>query len=555
MAKYAPLIGFQPIPGTLQAPLASISKAVETIAEEFALDPSLPTLGEIMTDGRITYVVIPKARACGIKQRFASQSSSPTGMAGEMPTLTIAGPQMTDPDPLGTAQFDFYKEFPNIPRGMLSVFEKRQYIRFPYVNLTPYQIQPVYNSNLNGMIAEGMAVAPDYLGRPVQYCPEQFVTTGAIAPGTLAAALTVTAISGGIPYLPVNSVAVTDITAGTVVVPFTTSGITPTFIGTTTSPSGYTAPNTPSGAAQSASIQSGWGTIANGTISWGTSYTNGTADYIVTIPQSEETINHIYIITVGYGHKPQKKYGTVCRLATGIDENTLAGYIRNSVNNDYPYAPIMNPVFTAPAWEIILGSTTTHNGSVPSGMSYNIQTVPITANSLTVSLNHKYIDPYKPIVIQWCENYSAAAERNYVAIANGLLPAIADAGAAMSNNWITLTNASSPILYVQSELGAEFALSTIQGELDIDLATTRFPADNPALRVSYSYKLAQNRAQYEMGAYGNSGTGITGLTDGSVPGTFPVMTPAAALHPDGAGFLNMTQSNMYSSGIMNIMID
>ena len=462
MSIYQPLIGFQPIPGTLQAPLGSVSKAVETIAEEFALDPTLPELGTIMTDGRPTYVVVPKFRAVGVMARYAYSN-----MAGDRPTLTIAGPLVSNPDPLGCAQFDFYKEYNNVPLGMMSVFEKRQYIRFPFVNNAAGVETGVYNSNLNGNLYEGCSVAPDVFGRPVLY--QEAVNVTSIGQWE-SAATSFTAISGGCQYIPVNSLSVIDMTKGAAI--------------------------------PSTAITAAWDVSG--------------ANYKLTIAAGAYvTAGDILLITTNYGHKATKKYGKICRLVTGIDENSLAGFIRNAVNNDFPYAPIMNPVFTAQQTDLI--RLTSLNG--------------------TYNLTWKYIDIYKSLVVSFCSDVDVNGNPQ-----NG-------------QSWSVLANASSPMLYVQTELGAEFALSGLQGTIDLFLSSTRDLSHNPAIQVSYSYKIAQPRAQFEMGAYGNQGTGIFGISDGTVPGTIPAMKPAPAVHVDGAGFRTMTAAQIALSGVMQIMTD
>lgn len=465
MANYTPLIGMQPLAGTLQAPLVSVSKAVETIAEEFALDPALPVLGEIMTDGRVTYVTVPKFRAVGMKSRVIASNN-----AGARPTLTIAtGTGAVDP--IGVAQFDLYKEYNNIPQGMQSVFERRQYIRFPFINGTAGDAGTTYNSNLNGSLFEGASVAPDAYGRPSLYVPRKYVTaTKKVTVANGATDAIALLASGFNPNIP-RSVAVLNLTKG-IAIP--SSAINETF---TDDVEG----------AFSITVDS---VVGNDTVA---------------------STDDILLVTLEYGHTPQKRYGTVCRVLTGVDEHTLAGHLRSQVNGDYPLAPVMNPVFT-----VATSVTITPGASNTSGVA---------------SLGYKFIDLSKPVTVSYCADITA-----------------------QTPVWVTLDDASMPRLYAQREVGTEFALYALGGELEWFLDGRAVTA-NTRLKVDFSYKIAQNRAQFEMAAYGNQGTGIYGQTDGSIPGTVPVMKPAPAVHPDGAALKAMNAANIRLSGIMHIMID
>lgn len=473
MANYQPLIGFQPLAGTLQAPLASVSKAVETIAEEFALDNTLPVLGEIMTDGRITYVTVPKFRAVGIKARSLVNSKMPSNSAGVKPVLTIATGGGTV-DPVGVAQFDLYKEFNNVPQGMQSVFEKRQYIRFPFVGGVPGAGNTTYNSNVNGQLNEGSPVAPDSYGRPSLFVPKVYITKVYKVTSTNDAAIPIkTDASANVPY----SVSVLNVKTGVDV-------------------------------------------TANATVSFATANTIGT---ISVAPDADDVAtDDILLITLEYGHSSTKKYGTVGRVLTGIDENTLAGFIRNQVQNDYPLAPIMNPVFTTSTSVVYPAAAETHPTHVG-----------LTATSGEFSLGKQYIDLSKSLVVEFCADMTASTPV-----------------------WVPLDNASMPRLYANTELGSEFAVNALSGTVEYFLSDAHSIAStNAAIRVSFSYKTAQSRSLWEQGAYGNGGTGIYGQTDGSVAGTFPVMKPAAAIHPDGADFAGMSVADMKLSGIMNIILD
>lgn len=463
MANYQPLIGFQPLAGTLQAPLASVSKAVETIAEEFSLDNTLPVLGEIMTDGRITYVTVPKFRAVGIKARSLVNSKMPSNSAGVKPVLTIATGGGTV-DPVGVAQFDLYKEFNNVPQGMQSVFEKRQYIRFPFVGGVPGAGDTTYNSNINGQLNEGSPIAPDAYGRPALFVPKVYITKVYKVTSSNTAAIAIkTDASANVPY----SVSVLNLTEGTDI--------------TSTS-----------------------------TVSFATAETIGTIS--VAPADAAVSTDDKLLITLAYGHSSTKKYGTVGRILTGIDENTLAGFIRNQVQNDYPLAPIMNPVFT----------TTT-----------SVTSSALTAKSGEFSLGKQYIDLSKSLVVKFCADTTAGTPV-----------------------WVTLGNASMPRLYANTELGSEYAVNALSGIVEYFLDDSRsITSNHAAIKVDFSYKTAQSRSLWEQGAYGNGGTGIYGQTDGSVAGTFPVMKPAAAIHPDGADFAGMSVAEMKLSGIMNIILD
>lgn len=469
MANYQPLIGFQPLAGTLQAPLASVSKAVETIAEEFSLDNTLPVLGEIMTDGRITYVTVPKFRAVGIKSRAIGSNN-----AGSKPTLTIATGGGTV-DPVGVAQFDLYKEFNNVPQGMQSVFEKRQYIRFPFLNGTAGDGTTVYNSNINGELLEGAPIAPDAHGRPSLFVPrsETSVIKKVTVSNGVTESIEIVAVAAKFnPNVP-RAITVFNLTDGTVI-PSTSYALT-------------------------------YDTDGEGALS--VVITAGSPAVVAT--------NNVIMITLGYGHSSTKKYGTVGRILTGIDENTLAGFIRNQVNNDYPLAPIMNPVFVTQVTSdnIVIG--TTYSGEAQ-----------IKVSSAAI----KYIDLSKPFVVEL--NLDT----------NG-------------TTWTPLDNASMSRLYANVELGSEFSVNALSGTIEYQISTDRTLTARSAIRVKCSYKTAQSRTLWEQGAYGNNGGGIYGQTDGSVAGTFPVMKPAAAVHPDGADFAGKTVAQMKLSGIMNIILD
>ena len=170
-------------------------------------------------------------------------------------------------------------------------------------------------------------------------------------------------------------------------------------------------------------------------------------------------------------------------------------------------------------------------------MDQQTDLIRLTSLNGTYNLTWKYIDIYKSLVVSFCSDVDVNGNPQ-----NG-------------QSWSVLANASSPMLYVQTELGAEFALSGLQGTIDLFLSSTRDLSHNPAIQVSYSYKIAQPRAQFEMGAYGNQGTGIFGISDGTVPGTIPAMKPAPAVHVDGAGFRTMTAAQIALSGVMQIMTD
>lgn len=469
MANYQPLIGFQPLAGTLQAPLASVSKAVETIAEEFALDNTLPVLGEIMTDGRITYVTVPKFRAVGIKSRAIGSNN-----AGSKPTLTIATGGGTV-DPIGVAQFDLYKEFNNVPQGMQSVFEKRQYIRFPFLNGTAGDGTTVYNSNINGALLEGAPVAPDAHGRPSLFVPQTNISVVQKVQVDAGVSDSIEVVAAGSLFNPnvPRALAVFNLTKGTKI---------------------------PNGSLNLTFDDDGQGALA------------------LTITEGSPAIvadNDVIMVTLEYGHASTKKYGTVGRILTGIDENTLAGFIRNQVNNDYPLAPIMNPVFVTQVTSdnIVIG--TTHDGEA----QIKVSTAAI-----------KYIDLSKPFTVEL--NLDT----------NG-------------TTWTTLDNASMARLYANVELGSEFSVNALSGTIEYQISTDRILTERSAIRVKCSYKTAQSRTLWEQGAYGNNGGGIYGQTDGSVAGTFPVMKPAAAIHPDGADFAGKTVAQMKLSGIMNIILD
>lgn len=458
MANYQPLIGFQPLQGTLQAPLASVSKAVETIAEEFALDNTLPVLGEIMTDGRITYVTVPKFRAVGIKTRAIGSNN-----AGSKPTLTIATGGGTV-DPVGVAQFDLYKEFNNVPQGMQSVFEKRQYIRFPFLNGTAGDGSTVYNSNIAGELLEGMAIAPDVYGRPCKFVQKTYITVTAKIGSDTDATIPVITGTGFNPNIP-RSVSVLNLTAGAAIA--------------------------------SADITEVYTDDEEGT--YGIQCDDDVAE------------NDIVLVTLEYGHSSTKKYGTVGRILTGIDENTLAGFIRNQVNNDYPLAPIMNPVFTTTA---------------------TVTSSAITASSGEFSLGKQYVDLSRPLTVSFTADITA-----------------------QSPVWVTLDSASMPRLYANVELGSEYAVNALSGIVEYFLGDDKVVGANARIKVTFSYKTAQSRTLWEQGAYGNNGGGIYGQTDGSIAGTFPVMKPAPAIHPDGADFATKTVAQMKLSGIMNIILD
>jgi len=641
-----PLLGMQTMPGTLQAPLSAISKGVETTAEEFQVDPSLPIIDSILTMGRQTFVVIPKYRAVGILPRMGFRDS-----AGIKPTITIAGPGLGDPNPMGLAQFDLYREFLDQTPGMLSVFEKRQYVRFPFVN-SPHGTDPgYYNSNTNGDLYEGCPIAPDAYGRPVLFVPQETITTlyqvqtGETATGYI----NISALVNSNRFVPVSGYSVFNLTKGkqiSVTATAPANGLNPapyqytgwsTDTGATggadvfnvrvekTNASLYAAQNAAMVAAGATSSVSPYiqdlyiFTVTAATAAVGDLYTNNGMTFTVhsaiaggttlictgsgapaasgnlartsgagTNPIVFSAVTHqqigstnketlvddgisgpytgltfgtsesdtleleqaiaagnafadgativqdtaqfadanIIMVTVNYGHRSIKKYASVGRLVCGLDQNSLAGWLRQDVQTNYPFAPMMNPVFTTP-------------------LTVNITAAQVAANTIgglgLFSTGVKYIDIAKPMSVSFSAN-------------NGV-------------TWTSLASAAMDRMYVEEHYGPEFALMPVSGTLELMLSAAHMAVINsliaaghgayPVIQLLCSYKTAQSRGMFEMGAMGNQNQGIFNLTDGTVPGTVPGQKVSQAHVPDGAGFRANSQDVNFirKSGVMNLLTD
>lgn len=190
-----PVHGSQPLPGAAQAPLSEIS-GIDAIAEEFAVDPTLPVVDTIYAEGQQLWVKIPKFRIVGIKQRALGNDNS-----ANRPFLTLAGPLDTQANPLGAAYFDLYAELSNRPQAMSSTVIKQSYLRYPFVNGTVGDAT-LYNTNLTGLVYEGDLLAPDQFGRPVKFVPKRTITVVGVADADGKVAIA----DASVRYLPVKNV-------------------------------------------------------------------------------------------------------------------------------------------------------------------------------------------------------------------------------------------------------------------------------------------------------------------------------------------------------------
>jgi len=347
-----PLVGMQLLPGTTQAPLTEIS-GIEAPAEELSVDPDLPILSTLFLADREEGISIPKFRCVGMKARTLTAN-----MASTKPFLTLAGPGLTDPDPIGVAQFDLYHEFNNRPRGMQSVYLKNRYISYPFVNGTAGYGTTYYNSNLTGVLAEGDSIAPDLYGRPTKFVPQQTITFTAVATtddsGTTA--ITKVPIPGGTGrYVPASQIHVINVTQS------------------------------------NASLDS------ETTISYSTEWVTDHTNVVITEAAASETLivdTNVLLITVTYGHAAQKRYGQVGRILTGRDANSLAGYLSRQLSTDFPFAPMILPMTTTQVTEDFTMVDSPLTIDLVDDMVYTYK----------VNLAHKFVDPTAPITV----SYSAA---------------------------------------------------------------------------------------------------------------------------------------------------
>ena len=497
MANYEPLLGYQQLPGSTQAPITDIS-GIERPHCEITTDPELPVVATLYLDsGRVEYVVIPKFRVVGMKKTtlvdFTSGSRT-TNTAGNKTVITTAGPQSTDADPMGVAVHDLFKEYSNRPQQEQSVFLRQRLIRFPFINgpagtyttgSTPATL--TYNSNLNGTLYEGAPLAPDAYGRPVLFVPKTTYTAMDLVSGATPTA-SVTFSSAKSSYVP-YSIKAYNLTDGVEITLDFSSG--------------------------------------NATATWSSS--TG-----LTIDVTGETASDCVLFVLEYGHDSNKCFGQAIEYKLGRDATSLAKWLRRpAVPQDYPGGMMANFMYVQNI-QAVMTLETDGTAAVTDALNSDAalgnatQTYSSTYNTVEITLPFKYIDPTRYIKVEY---------------------------AADGTTYATLANASLERQIPDTHFGPAFALHAVSGVLVLFLVDqTDLILDTSKVRVTCSVELGQPRQT--LGYNGNSGGGIEGLTDGSITPLSGIKL-AAALHPDGADLLRTsgaTSALAEASGYMHIIV-
>ena len=172
-------------------------------------------------------------------------------------------------------------------------------------------------------------------------------------------------------------------------------------------------------------------------------------------------------------------------------------------------------------------------------MSNATATIDTSTKGVEIVLPTKYIDPTRPVVVEFAAN---------------------------GTDFAKLPNASLIRQIPDEMFGAAFSLSPVSGTLMLflpaygEVGALTFAGDPAStaclskVRVSCYVEMGQPRST--LGFVGNAGTGIEGLTDGRynrLPGT----KIAAALHPDGSDLLaenGVSTALAEASGFMHIVV-
>lgn len=349
MANFEPIAGYNLVPGSLIAPMSEIG-GTEAPAEELAVDNTLPVIDTIFDAGRVEEVVIPKYAFVGMQRETGAIGNN---TAGVKPILTFAGPQATDPDPIGIAAFNLYREYASRMPGMQSVYARHRYYRFPFVNGTEgtdllLNGNVVYNSNQNGNLYTGAPITTDTYGRPVLFVPETSVT---------------------------KAVVMTDPT-GTDVTFDLPSGISGTNLPYTVSILNITTPSEVVTRDQNDDVWDAAGSALTVTLVDDDNATPSTGDVV--------------LVTLVYGHKSTKLAGYVGRIRTGVDTNSFAKYLKTNVGTAFPFAPAMLPALTLKATEVF--------------------EMNVSQENRLLQLGNQYVDPTRAIKIEFCSAYTGSGD-------------------------------------------------------------------------------------------------------------------------------------------------
>lgn len=353
---YEPNLGGQLLPGSLQAPLSEIS-GIQAPSESYLIDPELPVVDTIFTQGQQTFVQISKFTAVGAKAETVADDS-----AGVKPYLTIAGGGDTDPNPIGVALFNLYKEFPNRMNASQPTYIRQTYLRYPFVNLN-VGTNSVYNSNLTGTLYNGDFVCPDSFGRPVKYVPRKNITHVGVLDGSKS----INVPSANVQYAPISNVKVFKIN-GTAL------------------------------------------TVASR--AWDS---NAGCYNVVT---SDGAQNDVVVVTIDFGHLPTKVYGQVGRISTGRDLNSLAGWLRREMGTNFPFAPMVNPMLVTK----VIEQEITLNPAAPGVTGAAVTDVNSDGKWIRVKVPAYMLDPTRTIAVQYAQdgtNYTTLANSEVTLLYSG----------------------------------------------------------------------------------------------------------------------------------------